>query len=201
MQTRQTDSELVSRLSTGDEEAFCELYVRYWRKVRNFILRFVKSCDLAENYAQDIFLGIWENREFLDPAKAFSAYLFRVARNKSINYLKHLARSEALRRKVLSNSSPDYRSGVGEMLLEKDYFAILQNAIRRLPPRQRQVFHLSRDNSMTHKEIAEMLGLSVYTVQEYMSDSLKSIKRYVSKQSGIIFPGSVIILNILGYDI
>lgn len=201
MQTRQTDSELVSRLSTGDEEAFCELYVRYWRKVRNFILRFVKSYDLAENYAQDIFLGIWENREFLDPAKAFSAYLFRVARNKSINYLKHLARSEALRRKVLSNSSPDYRSGVGEMLLEKDYFAILQNAIRRLPPRQRQVFHLSRDNSMTHKEIAEMLGLSVYTVQEYMSDSLKSIKRYVSKHSGIIFPVSVIILNILGYDI
>ena len=80
--------------------------------------------------------------------------------------------------------------------MEKDYLAILHNAISRLSPRQRQIFCMSRDENMSHKEIAEQLGLSVYTVSEYMSDSLKSIKRYVSRHSDIIFPLLSIIFNL-----
>ena len=81
-------------------------------------------------------------------------------------------------------------------LQEKDYLGLLQNALLRLSPRQRQVFMMSRDRNLSHNEIAEKLGLSVYTVQEYMSDSLKSIKDYLSKHSDIVFPMLFIIMNI-----
>lgn len=58
MADRIPDSILVKRLSIGDEEAFCALYARYWKKVCNFCYRFIGSYDLAENYTQDIFLKI-----------------------------------------------------------------------------------------------------------------------------------------------
>ena len=137
-------------------------------------------------------------RELLDPEKSFSSYLYTIARNKVLNYLRHVARSETLSRKYIQaySDSPEYEPECGEELLEKDYFALLRQAIFRLSPRQRQVFCMSRNGNMTHKEIAERLGLSVYTIQEYMSDSLKSIKDYVSKHSDIIFPLLLIFFNL-----
>ena len=87
----------------------------------------------------------------------------------------------------------------GDKLVEKDYLSLLRDAVQRLTPRQREVFQMSRDRNMSHKEIADTLGLSVYTVQEYMSDSLKSIKSYVSKHSDIVFPSMIIILTCIGY--
>lgn len=198
MRQRATDSFLVQQLAIGDENAFCELYARYWKKLCNFCSKFLESYDLAENYAQDIFLKVWENREFLDPEKSFSSFLYTIARNKVLNYLKHVARSETLSRKFAQAyfGNPEYEPESSERLMEKDYLALLQNAILRLPPRQRQVFCMSRNDNLSHKEIARQLGLSVYTVQEYMSDSLKSIKHYVSKHSDIIFPLLTLITNL-----
>lgn len=196
--SRETDTALVKQLATGDEDAFCQLYARYWERLFCFCNKFLKSYDLAENFAQDIFLKIWENREFIDPEKSFSSFLYTIARNKILNYLKHVARTESLKEKFISDysSTPEYAQESGDRLLEKDYLAIMHNAISRLSPRQRQIFCMSRDENMSHKEIAEQLGLSVYTVSEYMSDSLKSIKRYVSRHSDIIFPLLSIIFNL-----
>ena len=196
-----SDKELARNIAAGDENAFCELYARYWKKLCNFCYRFTNSYDLSENFAQDIFLKIWENRELLDPDKSISAYLYTIARNKGINYLRHVSRSESMSRKFISRymlarqSEPE----CGDKLVEKDYLSLLRDAVQRLTPRQREVFQMSRDRNMSHKEIAETLGLSVYTVQEYMSDSLKSIKSYVSKHSDIVFPSMIIILTCIGY--
>ena len=192
------DSILVQRLSAGDEEAFCALYARYWKKLCNFCWRFVGSYDLAENYTQDIFLKIWENRELLDPDKSFSSFLYTIAKNKALNYLRHVSRSESLQRDFVQGyfGKEGYEPECSVKLQEKDYLSLLQNALLRLSPRQRQVFMMSRSKNLSHNEIAEQLGLSVYTVQEYMSDSLKSIKDYLSKHSDIVFPMLFIIMNI-----
>ena len=124
-------------------------------------------------------------------------YLYTIARNKAINYLRQVARSESLTRKLIKSYTDRTvtESEGGEELLEKDYLLLLQNAIHSLPPRQQEVFRLSRNCNLSHKEIAERLGLSVYTVQEYISCSIKSIKLYVSKYSGIVFSLLFIISN------
>ena len=61
---------------------------------------------------------------------------------------------------------------------------ILSRALEQLTPRQREVFNMSRDLQMSHKEIAEALGVSVNTVQEHISVSLKVIRAYLTKYSG-----------------
>lgn len=199
MSTIPSDSELVERLSSGDETAFCLLYARYWERIRNFCCRLVHSQDLAENYAQDIFLKIWENRELLDPERSFSCFLYTIARNKAINYLRQVARSDLLTRRFIQDYTRKTTVETEEAaeLLEKDYLLLLQNAILNLPPRQQEVFRLSRNYNLSHKEIAERLGLSVYTVQEYISASLKSIKLYISKYSGIVFSLLCMISNLI----
>lgn len=182
-----SDKELVFLLVAGDEQAFYALYARYWTRLKGFCRQFLKSEDLAENYAQDIFLKIWETRELLDPERSFSAYLYTIARNTVFNYLRHVAVSENASRKLIRDYRRAEEADGDDEIIERDYLDLLHRAIERLTPRQQQVFRLSRDNNLSHREIAENLGISVYTVQEYISDSIHSIKKYIEKRSDIVF--------------
>lgn len=112
-----SDKELVFLLIAGDEQAFYALYARYWTRLKGFCRQFLKSEDLAENYAQDIFLKIWETRELLDPERSFSAYLYTIARNTVFNYLRHVAVSENASRKLIR----DYRRCRGSRRRRRDY--------------------------------------------------------------------------------
>lgn len=199
MPTIKSDKELVELLSYGDESAFCLLYSRYWERLKGFCYRFVKSGDLAENYAQDVFMKIWETRTMLDPEKSFSSYIFTIARNNVINYLVHISRSENASSKFIKNCMSLQQKESGSELIEDDYFMLLQHAIETLTPRQQEVFKLSRNENLTHKQIAEQLGISVYTVQEYISDSLKSIKKYICKYTDIVFVLNLIISTLFGH--
>jgi hypothetical protein len=76
-------TENLSLVAIGDENAFCQLYTRYYGRVKSFSQRFVHSEDMAENYAQDVFRKIWENRVMLDSDRSFSSYLYVMA----LNYL------------------------------------------------------------------------------------------------------------------
>lgn len=187
LQKNTSDKELVYLLVSGDESAFYALYSRYWTRLKSFCRQFLKSDDLAENYAQDIFLKIWETRELLDPERSFSAYLYTIARNTVFNYLRHVAVSENASRKLIQNYLLAEETDGDNEIIERDYFELLHRAIERLTPRQQQVFRLSRDSNLSHREIAENLGISVYTVQEYISDSIHSIKKYIEKRSDIVF--------------
>lgn len=69
-------------------------------------------------------------------------------------------------------------------MLFDDLKDVLSRALEQLTPRQREVFNMSRDLQMSHKEIAEALGVSVNTVQEHISVSLKVIRSYLTKYSG-----------------
>lgn len=189
-----SDSELVARLAIGDEDAFCILYARYWNRVKTFCQRFVRSEDLAENYAQDIFMKIWENRVMLDSSRSFSAYLYAIARNTTFNYLRHVSLSKNTYARFLRDYAYSHRE-VDDFLIDSDYVSLLISAINNLPARQQQIFRLSRNMQLTHKQIAEKLGISVNTVQEHVSNSLKHIKRYIGQYTDIVFLIALIVID------
>lgn len=172
----------------GDEEAFGELYVRFWPRLKCFCLRFLHSGDMAENYSQDVFVKIWESREMLDWERSFSGYLYVIARNMVFNYLKREAMSDRKTEKFIKNYMENVRrNATDDGVIEGDYMKLLQKGILSLPARQQQVFRMSREGRMSHREIAEHLGLSVYTVQEYISDAIARIKEYIGRNSDISF--------------
>ena len=83
------ESRLIERLILGEEKAFCKLYVQYKPRLFKFAIALLKSQNVAEDICQDIFFNIWENRYFLKMRYVFfHLFLFSMARNRIINYLR-----------------------------------------------------------------------------------------------------------------
>lgn len=181
--TLMDERELVLRLIDGDEDAFCELYAAYKNRLLYFAMKFVKSREFAEDIFQDAFTVVWQSRRFINPDASFSSYLYTIVRNRILNQIRDMANEDKLKEHILSNAV-DSANETNNKILFDDLKDVLSRALEQLTPRQREVFNMSRDLQMSHKEIAEALGVSVNTVQEHISVSLKVIRAYLTKYSG-----------------
>ena len=173
---------LVLRLIEGDENAFCELYAAYKNRLIYFAMRFLKSREYAEDVFQDAFAVVWQTRRFINPDTSFSSYLYTIVRNRILNQLRDMANEDQLKEQILSQAI-DSANETNNHILLNDLKEIIARALEQLTPRQREVFKMSRELQMSHKEIAEALGVSVHTVQEHISLSLKVIRSYLTKYS------------------
>lgn len=174
---------LILRLIEGDEDAFCELYATYKNRLIYFAMRFLKSREYAEDVFQDAFTVVWQSRRFINPDASFSSYLYTIMRNRILNQLRNAANEEKLKESILSQAL-DYTEDTKCEVMLNDLKSLISHALQQLTPRQREIFEMSREAQLSHKEIADKLGISVNTVQEHISISLKLIRTYLIKYSG-----------------
>lgn len=174
---------LILRLIGGDEDAFCELYATYKNRLIYFAMRFLKSREYAEDVFQDAFTVVWQSRRFINPDASFSSYLYTIMRNRILNQLRNAANEEKLKESILSQAL-DYTEDTKREVMLNDLQSLISHALQQLTPRQREIFEMSREAQLSHKEIADKLGISVNTVQEHISISLKLIRTYLIKYSG-----------------
>lgn len=173
---------LVLRLIEGDEDAFCELYAAYKNRLIYFAMRFLKSREYAEDIFQDAFAVVWQGRRFINPDASFSAYLYTIVRNRILNQLRDLSNQDKLREQILSQAV-NYTNETKDEIIANDLRQFISRALQQLTPRQREIFQMSRERQMSHREIAEVLGISVNTVQESISISLRTLRTYLYKNS------------------
>ncbi len=173
---------LVLRLIEGDEDAFCELYAAYKNRLIYFAMRFLKSHEYAEDIFQDAFTVVWQSRRFINPDASFSAYLYTIVRNRILNQLRDLSNRDKLCEQILSRAV-DYTNETKDTILANDLRQLISRALQQLTPRQREIFGMSRERQMSHREIAQALGISVNTVQESISISLRTLRTYLEKHS------------------
>lgn len=173
---------LVLRLIEGDEDAFCELYAAYKNRLIYFAMRFLKSREYAEDIFQDAFAVVWQGRRFINPDASFFAYLYTIVRNRILNQLRDLSNQDKLREQILSQAV-NYTNETKDEIIANDLRQFISRALQQLTPRQREIFQMSRERQMSHREIAEVLGISVNTVQESISISLRTLRTYLEKNS------------------
>lgn len=173
------EQELLHDLAKGDEKAFRAIFTTYADVLGKHILRITRSQELAEEVVQDVFLKIWLKREELTAVRDFRAYLFVLSRNYAINYLKKAANS------LLDGQEADRVAvediDVSEYEHDNDYYALIDEAIDRLPPQQQKVYLLSRHERLKYNEIASRLNLSRETVKKYLQIATESVTAYVRK--------------------
>ncbi len=182
MESKEFEKELIKKLIDSDEEAFCELYALYKNRLMYFAMKFLKSKEFAEDVFQDAFASVWQNRRFLNPESPFSAYIYTIVRNRILNLLSTFENEKKLKESILS-SAIEIDNETSQSILDADLSAIIEKAIENLTPQQSKVFEMSRKRFMSHKEIAAELGISVYTVQQHISTSLRLIRTYLTKYS------------------
>ena len=188
------DYELLYETSIGNEVAFSQLFEKHRGKLFNYLLRVTKSKEIAEEIIIDVFMKIWMGKELLPDVKNFEAFLCVVAKNKSMDFFRVAARDERLQKMVGSRITQEQENQTENIVLEKEYQTILEQALSKLSPQRKQIFYLSREQGLTHDQIAKHLNLSRNTVRNTMAETLKLIRLFLKKND--IVP-SVLLLSIL----
>lgn len=171
------ERELIRLLKEGDKEAFAILYKRYWEKVYSFCQLYLTGKEKAEDVVQEVFIKVWEARDFLQEDQPFKGFLFIVTRNLIFNQYRKNVNEEVYKMTVLAAMEESYtveeEIDAGNL---KEYIDLL---IRDLPERRREIFNLSRKEHKSHKEIAELLHISEKTVENQIREALKYLKRNI----------------------
>lgn len=170
---------MLQQIALGDEEAFSAIFDHYRKKIYSIALVYLKSAESAEEIVQDVFLKIWIKRSALPSIQKFDSYLFIVARNIILDRLKKKAYENAAKKELSFGSK--YASDADSRIEQWQYDRLLDEAVSRLPPRQKQIFLLVKREGKDHKEIADELGVSKLTIKKQMARALKSIRQYMDK--------------------
>lgn len=176
------DNELVEKLQNGDVEAFDLLYEKYSRKLYSFGLKYLKSTDEAEELVQSVFLKLWEHYKDLKKDLSFKSFLFTIAYNDMCK----LFRKRKYLQKFINDSEYENSQSSSETENDIDYQSVLQQVnhiIDKLPERQKSIILKSRMEGKSTKEIAEEVGLTPGTVDNYISESLKYIRAQLKKEN------------------
>jgi RNA polymerase sigma-70 factor (family 1) len=183
----QKTNDLASRLRNDDINAFNTLYWEYHAAVYANALKLIKDPVIAEDIVQETFVTVWGKRHTIDPDQDFAGWLFVISYHKTIDQLKRKLK-EVLAHKKISISIEDHSIHVNADVKEEQLAAI-EKAMDQLSPQKRKVFELCKVQGRTYKKAAEELHISKYTVKEYLSEALVSIKKYIGehpRQTGIV---------------
>ncbi len=166
--------DIIDKIRNGDEHAFRDLFKAYYEPLIKYALRYVHDVQTAEDIICDIFLKIWEDRTQLNIHINVKSYLYRMARNHSLNYLKtkkpDLVDNFRLNLSLSSDAS-DEQVHLDEIAKH------IQEAIAELPDRSRSVFTMHRYDNLKYSEIAEILNISEGTVETHMVRALKFLRK------------------------
>ncbi|MDD3037678.1 RNA polymerase sigma-70 factor [Bacteroides sp.] len=173
------DIETVKALQQGDHKAFEDIFITYFDKVKYFLKGILRSESDAEELAQDIFVNLWINRKTVDPQKSFNTYIYTIARNTALNYLKHKLVEEAFIDNCNDLSLKEADSS-DEILFAKEINILVEMTVCRMPVQRKKIYQMSRNNGCSNDDIAQKLSLSKKTVENQLSLALQEIRRVVS---------------------
>ena len=159
----------------NNQQAYSELFLHFYPSLQQFAFSFLKSKQLSEEAVSDVFIKIWENRKTLHTITNLKFYLFTSTRNTALNYLK--------KQKGRQNLLPDdYWVELNsvfffswQLMITAEMIRKIQEAVQSLPPRCKLIFKLVKEEELKYREVAELLNLSVKTVENQMTIALKKI--------------------------
>lgn len=169
------DDFLFLKLKQGDVGAFETLFQNKRLQLLKFITVYTKSVEVAEELTQEVFVRLWNARENIDVSKNGTSYLYTIAKNLSLNYLRAQTK-EATLKSELWERSKRFHSTPEEHIVFKEYMTIFNAILEELPQKKRLIYTMSKQDGKSHDEIAAKLGLSKKTVKNNLSQTLRLIR-------------------------
>jgi len=182
---------LRERLQQGEEEAFARIVHHYYPRLLPFIINITKSAAVAEELLQEVFLRLWLKRDSMEQIEFLRAWLYRVASNLALSWLRKQAREQKFVRE-LATRQPQEEPSIEPFFDYRESMQELQRAVEQLPEQQKAVFRLRHEQKLSNEEIAARLGLSIFTVKNHLANAMRNLKQQLGGSNLMI-----IVLTIL----
>ena len=170
------EKEILIKIAEGDQKAFGLLFRHYKAGIYTTAFRLTHSATLSEEIVQDIFLKVWVKRSGLDQIENFRAYLFTIAQNTIYSAMRKGYKQKFLRQEdpavIATLPTPE------EEPKNRDYEQLLQEAVNRLPAKQKKTYVLIKEEGMKREQAADILHVSAETVKSNLEQAIRNIKAY-----------------------
>jgi len=167
---------LFERLSLGeDEEALAGLHHLYFYRLYKLACSIVGEKEAAEEIVNDVFLRIWQRRPLLKAVVNPELYLLKCARNRSFEFLRSQRSAVHVGADELHDFPVQWEVSPEQLLISSEMVRYINKAIDQLAPKCKLIFLLVKESNLKYKEVAELLNISVKTVEAQMSIALKKI--------------------------
>ncbi len=173
-------SYVLEQFKAGEPSAFEQIYLDYSPKIYRFAKRYTNHNEDAEEIVQDVFIRLWEARMSVNPDRNFDNYLFTITRNLIFNRHRAKVNEQHFQTAVLASVEQEYEQPEEEIVAQ-DLSQYIDNIVGQFPPKQQEVFNLSRKQMLSHKEIAEKLGIAEKTVKAHIYQVLSKIRVCLEK--------------------
>ncbi len=162
------------------KEGYEALFREHYEGLCSYVHFFLKDYAAAEEVVQDLFFNLWKKRHELEINTSIKSYLYKSARNLSLNVIKHIEVREnykKLNEEQRTDGQMQQSVEVETMELEER----IKTAIDQLPPERKRIFLMSRYEDLKYREIADKLNLSIKTVEAQMGKALRFLKEQLSE--------------------
>lgn len=167
-----SDIDLVERVKSGDQSAFTQLVDRYSTPVFRFSYSFLQDAEKAEDITQETFMVLWEKPELWRPSGQLKSWLFRIARNKSLDEIR--ARKPNI--EIEKTDLKDEQKSPAETLFDQQLTTILDHQIQFLPERQREAITLVHFLECSNIEAAETMEISVDALESLLARGRRKLR-------------------------
>lgn len=190
-----TEKQILSLKSDND---FNRVYRMYFARCLRFAAKCTGSREDAENLVQDVFLFLWENRQTIVFHSSFNLWVFKVLKNKCIDFMRRKIAAEMGKKRLQDNFMIEFEARLKSLELfdddlvsdDEQLSAAINKAIDSLPEQCRKIFIMSKIEGKKYDRIASELGLTRQTVANQMSIALKKLREQLKDYAPLlIFAG------------
>lgn len=170
---------LSERIATGDQQAFRRLFDLYSPRLIHFARSIIRTNEGTIEAVDDVFIKLWKQKEQVASITDLKSYLYRSVKNTALNHLSRVARE-------LSTEPFDHLDVLlskdqnpAQRMITSEIITGIREAVDSLPPRCKMIFKLVREDGLRYKEVAQVLNLSVDTVDAQMVIAVKRIREKI----------------------
>ena len=174
------EEQTIQDVLDGKTDSFRWIIDRYQRPILQMISNLVFDRHAAEDITQEVFMTAYQKLSMFDPMRSrFSTWLFTIARNKGINYLRKKKPSVSVdQQEIVSSNAP------GDPIESEEFFQQMDDALNQLPSRQKRAFMLAEFENLPYDQIAQVECVSIGTIRSRIHRAKKKLRKALDQVSG-----------------
>lgn len=168
------DFDIIQRLKEDDKEALTIIYNTHWKPLFISSYNLLKDKELCEEIVQDVFIDLWNHREKLEIRVSLKNYLYACTRYKGFSQLR---KKKMIKVDLFEDLNKRFYYATPETkIMHEELVSQIDDIVNTLPKKCRIVYKLSRQKQLSHKEIAEKLDISTKTVENHITNALRTLR-------------------------